>query len=192
MQQSLLDNAIRFAVAAHSGARRKGRNIPYILHPLEAAAIVSSMTEDLEVIAAAVLHDVLEDTDAAEDDLLKAFGARVTRLVRAESEDKRSGSDPRDTWLARKREAIDALKNETDIAVKMIMLGDKLSNMRAFREGRRLEGDRLWDRFNQKDPKMQAWYYSSIADATSELKDFTAWQEYLRLVREVFGDSSLT
>ncbi|MGI6725892.1 MAG: HD domain-containing protein [Christensenellales bacterium] len=52
---------------AHSGARRKGKNIPYILHPLEAAAIVSSVTDNLEEVAAAVLHDVLEDTNTTED-----------------------------------------------------------------------------------------------------------------------------
>lgn len=66
--QNVIDNAIQFAVVAHSGARRKGKNIPYILHPLEAAAIVSSMTDNLEEVAAAVLHDVLEDTNTTEDE----------------------------------------------------------------------------------------------------------------------------
>ena len=56
---TLLDEAIRFAVQAHSGQPRKGTNMPYILHPLEAAAIVATMTDDLEIIAAAVLHDLV-------------------------------------------------------------------------------------------------------------------------------------
>ena len=71
---TLLDKAIIFATKAHSGARRKGTNVPYIVHPIEAAAIVSTMTDDEEVIAAAVLHDVIEDTDATEDDLYARFG----------------------------------------------------------------------------------------------------------------------
>ena len=58
----LLNRAILFAVRAHDGQRRKGGNIPYILHPLEAAAIAATLTEDEEVLAAAVLHDVVEDT----------------------------------------------------------------------------------------------------------------------------------
>ena len=58
---TLLDKAIIFATKAHSGAKRKGTNVPYIVHPIEAAAIVSAMTDDQEIIAAAVLHDVLED-----------------------------------------------------------------------------------------------------------------------------------
>ena len=68
-QLTLVDRAIIFATRAHSGATRKGTNIPYIVHPIEAAAIVSAMTDDEEVIAAAILHDVLEDTDATWDDL---------------------------------------------------------------------------------------------------------------------------
>ena len=53
---TILDEAILFAAEAHSGACRKGSRVPYILHPLEAAAIAAAMTDDLEVLAAAVLH----------------------------------------------------------------------------------------------------------------------------------------
>lgn len=64
--------------------------------------------------------------------------------------------------------------------------------MRAIREDLRREGGRLWDRFNQKGKNMYAWYYISIADATSELKEFTARQEYLWLAHEAFGDDCVT
>ena len=86
---TLLDHAIIFATKAHSGTTRKGTNVPYIVHPIEAAAIVSAMTDDEEVIAAAVLHDVIEDTEATREDLLARFGRRITDLVMNESEDKR-------------------------------------------------------------------------------------------------------
>ncbi len=56
---TLVDQAIIFAAKAHAGAVRKGSKVPYIVHPIEAAAIVAGMTDDPEVIAAAVLHDVL-------------------------------------------------------------------------------------------------------------------------------------
>ena len=57
----LVNEAVAFAVKAHDGMRRKKGGLPYILHPLEAAVIVGTMTDDQNVIAAAVLHDVVED-----------------------------------------------------------------------------------------------------------------------------------
>ena len=59
----IISKAIEFAVKAHDGMRRKNGELPYILHPLEAAVIVGTMTSDQEIIASAVLHDVVEDTD---------------------------------------------------------------------------------------------------------------------------------
>ena len=60
MVYDLVDRAIVFATNAHEGQTRKGTQIPYILHPLEAMAIVGTMTTDAEVLAAAVLHDVVD------------------------------------------------------------------------------------------------------------------------------------
>ena len=57
-----IEEAIHYATDAHAGVNRDSTRIPYILHPLEAAAIASGLTDDPDVIAAAVLHDVVEDT----------------------------------------------------------------------------------------------------------------------------------
>ena len=56
----LIDRAICFATKAHEGIVRKGSDLPYIIHPLEAMAIVATMTNDQEMLAAAILHDVVE------------------------------------------------------------------------------------------------------------------------------------
>jgi myo-inositol-1(or 4)-monophosphatase len=184
---AVLDKAIIFAVHAHSGMKRKGTETPYILHPLEAAAIVGSMTRDEDIIAAAVLHDVIEDTDYSFDDLKANFGERIAGLVQSESEDKREDRPPAETWKLRKRETIDALNKESDLPVKMLALGDKLSNIRAMYRDQQEIGDALWKRFNQPDKAEHGWYYRSIAAAVSDLSGFPAWQEYDRLVREVFG-----
>ena len=183
---SILDKAIIFAVQAHNGMLRKGTVTPYILHPLEAAAIVATMTDDEEVIAAAVLHDVLEDTPATVNQLIEEFGKRVAALVSAESEDKREDTPAAETWKLRKQETINLLINEKCLPVKMVALGDKLSNVRAMYRDYQAIGDRLWDRFNQKDKSEHGWYYRSIADATMELSEYPAWQEYERLVSLLF------
>lgn len=182
----VLDRAIKFATEAHSGTFRKGTGIPYILHPLEVAAIVGSMTTDQEIIAAAVLHDTIEDTDITIDIIQEAFGSRVAALVDAESEDKREDAPAEDTWEIRKQETLDHLARETNVAVKMIALGDKLANIRAIHRDYYQIGDALWERFNQKDKNMQGWYYRSIYEVLEELNDYPAYKEYKRLVDEVF------
>ena len=142
---NVLEQAIIFAVQAHSGACRKGSQEPYILHPLEAAAIAATMTDDPEVLAAAVLHDVVEDTPHTLEEIRQRFGQRVGDLVSAE------------TWRIRKEETIEHLRRERRIEVKIIVMGDKLSNLRAMHRAYLRWGDRLWDRFNQKDAAAHAW-----------------------------------
>ncbi len=184
---TLLDSAIIFATKAHSGMMRKGTNVPYIVHPIEAAAIVSTMTDDEEVIAAAVLHDVLEDTEATEQDLLAHFGRRITELVMGESENKRRNFPASLTWKVRKQETITFLETEADTDAKMLALADKLSNLRAIHRDVCIIGDTVWERFNVKNKKMHEWMYRSIAEALRELEEYPTWQEYNYLVQAVFG-----
>ena len=56
----MLEKAVIFAANAHKGQKRKGTSTPYIIHPMEVAVIASGMTDDIEIISAAVLHDVVE------------------------------------------------------------------------------------------------------------------------------------
>ena len=179
--------AIEFAAKAHDGMVRKKDKTPYILHPLEAATIVGTMTSDQDIISAAVLHDVVEDTEVTIDEIEELFGNRVRKLVESETEDKRADLPPEDTWKVRKEESLKVLKNSDDIAVKMLWMGDKLSNMRSFYRIWKNEGESMWQSFNQKDPEQQFWYYSTIAELTASLKKFSAWQEYNELVKIVFG-----
>ena len=183
----LVSEAIAFAAKAHDGMRRKKSNVPYILHPMEAAVIVGTMTDDQNIIAAAALHDVVEDTDITIGEIEKRFGKRVRELVQSETEDKRPDLPPEKTWRIRKEESLRVLRNTNDLAVLMVWLGDKLANMRSFYRDWKVEGDAMWQRFNQKDEKAQAWYYHSIVDLTERLSDTSAWLEYKTLTELVFG-----
>ena len=183
----LVSEAIIFSAKAHDGMRRKKSESPYILHPMEAAVIVGTMTSDQHLIAAAALHDVVEDAGITMDEIEEKFGSRVRELVAAETEDKREDRPAEETWRIRKEESLEVLKNAEDTAVLMVWLGDKLANMRSiYREWKEV-GDAMWERFNQKDAREQAWYYRSIAKLTQRLSDTPAWIEYNALTEIVFG-----
>lgn len=183
----LVSEAIAFAVKAHDGMRRKKSEAPYILHPMEAAVIVGTMSCDQNLIAAAALHDVVEDAGITIEEIEKKFGTRVRELVESETEDKRADLPPADTWRIRKEESLEVLKNTDDLDVLMVWIGDKLANMRSFYRDFKNEGDAMWQKFNQKDVKEQAWYYRTIADLTARLSETSAWIEYKTLTDLVFG-----
>ena len=183
----LVSEAIIFAVKAHDGMRRKKSESPYILHPMEAAVIVGTMTDDQNIIAAAALHDVVEDADVLIDEIEEKFGKRVRELVGAETEDKRADLPPAETWRIRKEESLAVLESTDDIAVLMVWIGDKLANMRSIYRMWKIEGDAMWQRFNQNDVNEQAWYYRSIYKLTERLSDQMPWIEYKTLTELVFG-----
>lgn len=194
-ENTLAERAAEFAKAAHAGQVRKGTETPYIVHPMAVMEIVSGITEDEEVRAAAVLHDTVEDTETTQEDIENLFGRRVAELVGAESENKREGLPEKETWVIRKLETLDHLA-KADYNTQVICLGDKLANMRDIARDRAELGDGLWERFNAPEDGKGTegkkanigWYYRGIADRLKNmLGDTEAWQELDRLVKEVFG-----
>ena len=183
----LVEKAICFAAEKHSGMVRKIEGIPYILHPMEVAAIIGSMTRDEAIIAAGILHDTVEDTDTTRAEIMEEFGPRVAELVAGETEDKRPYMLPEASWRIRKEESLAALEKSDDIAEKILWMGDKLSNIRSIYRLWKRYGDGIWENFNQKDPAEQAWYYKTVIELLSELDDHEAYKEYKRLVEEIFG-----
>ena len=138
-----LTDAMNFAIAAHGEVRRKGDSLPAVLHAMEAAAVAASLTSDEEVLAAAVLHDTVEDAGVDLEDIRARFGERVAGLVWAESEDKMRGLPPEESWRARKEAAIARLRDARDPGVAMVALGDKLSNLRSFYRAREEKGEAM-------------------------------------------------
>ena len=183
---TLFDEAIRFAAEAHSGMTRKRESAPYILHPLEVATIVGTMTSDEEVLSAAVLHDTVEDTPVTIEEIEARFGKRVAELVATETENKHPEMPRNESWRLRKEESLEMLKNARDPGVKLMWLGDKLSNIRSFYRAWKIRGNSIWNSFNQKDPAQQAWYYRSVESLLDELKNYDAWQEFHFFVETIF------
>ena len=181
----LLDKAIIYAVKAHAGTERRGKGFPYIVHPMEAMEIVSTMTSDQELLAAAALHDVVEDTDITVEEIRAEFGDRIASLVAAESDAVQEGVSEEESWRSRKEQGIRRLQGASR-DVKIVALGDKLSNMRAIARDFALQGASFWNIFHVKDPREHEWRYRALADALRELEGTFAFQEFEHLINQVF------
>ena len=133
------------------------------------------------MIAAAILHDTLEDCrEVTFSTLCQEFGERVAEIVKAESEEK-GGS-----WNERKANTVKRLKEEKASDMKLVALGDKLSNARSLKRDYQMIGDKLWERFNMKDKRQQAWYYRGLCDSLKDMENFPEYWEFCELIAYVF------
>ena len=160
----LVEEAILYATVMHQGKVRKRKNIPVILHSLEVAQILSTLTEDREIIAAGILHDIVEDTNGTMDEIRLRFGDRVALLVDSETEIFFPDEDREKSWKRRKQQSLLKLKDSTDTGVKMLWLADKLANIRSLARDFSENGESVWSYFHQKDPAMHCWYYRTVAE----------------------------
>ena len=111
---NILERAIIYATNAHESLKRKNSTLPYIVHLMEAMVIASTITQDMEVLAAVVLHDTVEDAGVKLGDIEKEFGHYVAELVASETEDKMEYETEEATWIFRKHEAVDQLRKIKD------------------------------------------------------------------------------
>lgn len=184
---TLLDRAIIFAVQAHAGIERRGKGFPYIVHPMEAVSIAATISPDQEILAAAALHDTVEDTNVTIEQIRAEFGDRIASLVSSETDVVFEGRSESDSWHDRKQAAIDRLAKVSRDA-KIVAISDKLSNMRAIARDYAMQGDALWNLFHVNDPKEHEWHYRGLADSLRELQDTFAFQEFEMLINQVFGN----
>lgn len=153
----MIFEAIEFAAIAHSGQYRKGTRVPYIIHPLNVARTLIEAECEEAVVAAGVLHDVIEDTAVTYGEIRDRFGARVADLVASVSE-----PDKLTSWELRKEHTLEILKSASEDTL-LISVADKLDNIRSVREDLASHGEAAWERFKRGREK-QRWYYESLAE----------------------------
>lgn len=180
-----LTAAVAFAARAHEGQTCRSTDAPRIVHPMEVAAIAATMTSDHEILAAAMLHDVIESCGVTETALRAQFGERIARMVRVMSEEK--GPDAEEGWQKRKLFSINRLRAASQDQL-ILTLADKLSSLRAIRRDLSTYGDALWQRFNQRSASMHCWYFASVFESLTPLSDTDAYREYRDLMNEIFGE----
>ena len=164
-----LGRAVEFACAAHDGQVRKSTTVPYTAHLLGVASLVLEGGGTQREAIAALLHDVLEDTDVSPRRLRKQFGRKITRIVVACSDvptgKRKRAKAKRDasTWRERKLRSLDHLADPTTSkSVLRVRAADALYNARATVADLRRFGPETWERFNAGAID-QLWYYRSLS-----------------------------
>jgi len=125
MNSNLVINAAVFAADKHKYQRRKGFNqVPYINHPLKVAKLLSECGENEEnLIIAAILHDVIEDTDATKDEIAEKFNPEVSNIVLEVTDDKEM------PYAIRKDLQVKRAPN-LSVAARKLKVADKICNIR--------------------------------------------------------------
>lgn len=164
----LVQQAAEYAAEAHKRDLRKGTTIPYLSHLWSVAALVLEHGGDDQQVAAALLHDVVEDHggETRLREVRSEFGDEVARLVEALSDSVVDATvgQRKPPWRERKERYLAHL-SEVDERVALVSACDKLHNARAIVADLRAEGPALWERFNAKDPADQLWYYEGLVAA---------------------------
>jgi (p)ppGpp synthase/HD superfamily hydrolase len=148
------ERAIALAVDAHQGQVRKGdRPMPYIVHPVTVALILSRYSDDEDIIVAGLLHDLLEDTQVTEDAIEREFGEKVLGLVKDVTEPERPGL----SWDTRKARYLRQLERAPRGAL-LVASADKIANLLSMIAAHATVGDTLWERFSAPPAQKLAFY----------------------------------
>lgn len=167
----IIKRAKRFAVEYHKDQTRRYTGEPYIKHPVAVSNLVASVTDDVEVIVAAILHDVIEDTTATPEDVARDFGARVAQLVSEVTD----VSKPEDgNRRIRKAKDLDHLSKASPEG-KTIKLADLIHNSRSI---------------TLHDPSFAKVYLLEKRALMDVLKegDEKLYREAMEILAEYFGD----
>lgn len=135
---SALHRAVKYAAKKHRGLDRDGAHpLPYITHPLDVANKLRYLANETDetVLAAAVLHDVVEESDATLEDIEERFGTAVKELVREltrrePTPEETKGLSPDEVWQLRSEWLLEDIRRMS-LAAKRIKLADRLSNLEA-------------------------------------------------------------
>ena len=173
----MVEKALRIATEAHLGQVRKGDSSPYIVHPVMVALKLREHRFSDTVVAAALVHDVLEDTPFPESRLRAELGEEVVSIVNTVSEDK---SLP---WEERKKKYIEEVHLGSQEA-KAVSAADKIHNAQSLFAAYEQDGERLWHKFSQ-GKEQQLWFNEEMLRMLKLSWEHPLVEEYVALVQKL-------
>ncbi|MCI0394099.1 MAG: HD domain-containing protein [Chloroflexi bacterium] len=182
--ESLIDRAIGFAARAHEGQQRKTGNVPYIAHPVAVAMLLQRMGCDDRIVAAALLHDTVEDTHVTLEEIRLNFGDEIADIVAGCTEPPRKTAN----WESRKLDMVARLR-DAPLAVKLVMAADKYHNLVHMLHQYSVLGPAVWERFG-RGPEQQAWYHRAVLESllanVAEPERYPIFGQLAAVVDELF------
>lgn len=174
---SLIERAARIAAIAHKDQVRKEGGIPYIVHPFMAARLLTVHGFSDAIIAAGLVHDVLEDTSVTEEVLRKELGSEVADIVSAVT------NDDSLSWEQKKLAYIENVRNSSE-GVKAVATADKVHNAESLLAAYALHGEALWGNFNTGRDK-KVWFEEEMLKMLKETWQHALVDEYEVLVKKI-------
>ncbi len=174
---TLLEKADQLAERAHTGQTRKESAVPYITHPRAVAAKLKEHGFKDEVLAAALVHDVVEDTLVTLEEVRHELGEEVAALVEPVTHDDTL------TWEEKKQKYIDTVRTASD-EVKAISVADKIHNAESFIAGYEAQGAEMWKHFNRGREK-KLWFEEEMLRMLQETWKHPLVDEYAVLVEKM-------
>ena len=182
LNNALIAKALRLAALSHKDDTRKGKELPYIVHPAEVAMILQENGMDDDIIIAGLLHDTLEDTSLTKSEIEKEFGKRIADLVVAASEELDNRDDT--PWKERKKHTLEFLR-DAKREVKILSCADKFSNAQSMLKDLEINENDFWERFNAGFEE-QKWYYMGLIESLKSLEGNEIYEEFKRVVYKIF------
>lgn len=179
---SRLEKAIRVTAVAHRNQKRKGSDIPYIIHPFSVMCLASEVTDDEDILIACLFHDIIEDVPEAypRTRMLEEFGERVVNIV-----DGVTKNDTLPSWQERADAYLYHLEFNAPPESLIVSCADKIHNLMSILQDYREIGETLWQRFNAGKQK-QIWWYESVLSIVSKRRPDLALNSQLdELVTEL-------
>lgn len=181
---SLLKEAIDFAAFAHKDQVRKVGKEPYIVHPMGVAIILAKINCIDRIIAAGLLHDVIEDTDFTREDIEAKFGPVIAHMVNDVTEQDKSLP-----WLQRKELAIKHIA-EMPLESVLVKTADKINNLTALLAAYEKEGKSVFENFNASIEEQVAMDEKLFHALKVRWKDNLLLDDLARLIDKLASISS--
>ncbi len=173
---SIIEKSARIATLAHNDQMRKDGNVPYIVHPFMVALKLQKYDFGEETIAAALCHDVLEDTDYPPDQLRTNIGEKAYKIVKTVSYNYSL------EWHDRKMAYIESVR-KGPIGAKAVCVADKIHNLESIFIAYEVQGPALWNKFNKgKEDKL--WFEESVLKMLKVTWDHPLIKEYESLIKK--------
>ena len=166
---NIVENALIFSAEAYKGKNHKISKKPYIVEIAETVSIMAAIDpRDRDLMAAAALINITENTDVTFEDIEKEFGTRIKNILVSAS-----AKEPEDI-------------KKLPLKIKMLILADKTAELRCLSREYSTYNEGIWANLLKEDPSALAKYYYDLNNTFFEFEEYDIYSEFERLVAQLF------